>query len=46
MNNYSVEIIHLVKEDLKKLRHQKEAAVNQIISLEKEPMNKMSFGQI
>ena len=40
MNNYSVEIIHLVKEDLKKLRHQKEAAVNQIISLEKEPSKK------
>ena len=40
MNNYSVEIIHLVKDDLKKLKHQKETAVNKIISLEKDPIKK------
>jgi mRNA-degrading endonuclease RelE of RelBE toxin-antitoxin system len=40
MNNYSVEIIHLVKDDLKRLENQKEAAVNQIISLENDPIKK------
>ncbi|MFP4198867.1 MAG: type II toxin-antitoxin system RelE family toxin [Halanaerobium sp.] len=40
MNSYSVEIIHLVKDDFKKLKHQKEAAINQIISLENDPIEK------
>lgn len=40
MNNYSVEIIHSVKDDLKRLKHQKETAVNKIISLENDPIKK------
>jgi mRNA-degrading endonuclease RelE of RelBE toxin-antitoxin system len=40
MIDFSIEIIHLVKDDLKRLKHQKEAAVNQIISLENDPIKK------
>ena len=40
MSDYSIEIIHLVKDDLKRLKHQKEDAVNQIISLENEAIKK------
>jgi len=40
MNNYSVEIIHLIKDDLKRLKHQKENAIKQIISLENDPIKK------
>ena len=40
MSDYSIEIIHLVKDDLKKLKHNKKIAVNQIISLENDPIKK------
>ncbi|ADQ14059.1 type II toxin-antitoxin system RelE family toxin [Halanaerobium hydrogeniformans] len=40
MSDYSIEIIHLIKNDLKKLKHQKEDAINQIISLENNPVKK------
>lgn len=40
MSDYSVEIIQSVKNDLKKLRHQKEKAIKQIITLENKPIEK------